>query len=312
MRIARYDASMRGAWDGFVRSSRNGTFLFERAYMEYHADRFKDHSLMVSNERDEIVALLPANEAGDQFSSHGGLTYGGFVVGSKMTTPAMLEAFEQTLAYLRGRDFASFRYKPVPHIYHLQPAQEDLYALFRHGGRIYRRDVLVAVAPSRRLPYQERRVRKVKQAAKAGVRAEGSRDFAAYWTILEENLARSHAAAPVHSLAEITQLAGDFPENIRLHLARDDAGPVAGVVIYDTGRVAKVQYIASNERGRDVGALDLLFVQLLEREYAARDYFDFGSSNGPDGTSLNVGLIEQKEGFGARAVAQDFYEVALA
>ena len=48
----RRDASMRRAWDDFVRSSRNGTFLFERAYMEYHADRFKDHSLVISNERD--------------------------------------------------------------------------------------------------------------------------------------------------------------------------------------------------------------------------------------------------------------------
>lgn len=34
-------------WDDLVRRSRNGVFLFERAYMDYHADRFSDASVIV-------------------------------------------------------------------------------------------------------------------------------------------------------------------------------------------------------------------------------------------------------------------------
>ncbi|MDO4232378.1 MAG: hypothetical protein Q4D19_09610 [Lautropia sp.] len=34
-------------WDAFVRRSRNGVFLFERSYMDYHADRFADASVIV-------------------------------------------------------------------------------------------------------------------------------------------------------------------------------------------------------------------------------------------------------------------------
>jgi hypothetical protein len=40
MRVERYTGAARGLWDGFVRDSRNGTFLFFRDYMEYHQDRF--------------------------------------------------------------------------------------------------------------------------------------------------------------------------------------------------------------------------------------------------------------------------------
>ena len=37
----------RQEWDNMVENSANGTFLFKRNYMEYHAHRFIDFSLMV-------------------------------------------------------------------------------------------------------------------------------------------------------------------------------------------------------------------------------------------------------------------------
>jgi hypothetical protein len=40
-------------------------------------------------------------------------------------------------------------------------------------------------------------------------------------------------------------------------------------------------------------------------------YFDFGISNERGGRILNEGLADYKEGFGARAVAHDFYELML-
>lgn len=312
MKVTRYAPSMREAWDTFVRDSKNGTFIIERGYMDYHAEIFADHSLLFHGGDGELLALLPANEADGVLTSHGGLTYGGMVSGHRMTTPAMLEAFEGLLAHMHSAGLARLLYKTVPHIYHAHPAEEDRYALFRCGARLYRSDVLAVALPRNPLGYQQRRVRKVKQAVKEGLTTVTSRDFAAFWPILEANLGVVHGKRPVHSLAEIELLAGRFPDNVRLHLALDGAIPVAGVVIYDSGRVAHVQYIGSVERGREVGALDLIFTTLIERDYAMREYFDFGISNEDDGRVLNVGLIEQKEGFGARAVAHDFYEMALA
>ena len=311
MKILRYEASMAGRWDEFVDRSKNGTFLLRRAYMDYHADRFEDHSLVFCTDGGDWLAVLPANKAGSRLSSHDGLTYGGFVSGPRMTTPAMLECFDALLAYLRSGGFTALRYKTIPHIYASHPAEEDRYALFRLGARLYRRDVLAVALPGQPLPYQERRTRKMKQAAKAGLELKREIDFAPFWRVLEANLESVHGAKPVHSLAEITLLAGRFPGNIGLHVVREGGEAVAGVVVYDTGRVAHVQYIGSNAQGRELGALDLLFPALIQQEYAKRPYFDFGISNEDDGKVLNVGLIEQKEGFGARAVAHDFYEVDI-
>ncbi|MGG6545868.1 UNVERIFIED_CONTAM: GNAT family N-acetyltransferase, partial [Prevotella sp. 15_C9] len=42
--IIRYSAGDKERWDRFVRRSKNGTFLMQRDYMDYHADRFQDCS----------------------------------------------------------------------------------------------------------------------------------------------------------------------------------------------------------------------------------------------------------------------------
>ena len=45
--IRRYTADRADEWNLFVAASKNGTFLFDRRFMDYHSDRFRDHSLMV-------------------------------------------------------------------------------------------------------------------------------------------------------------------------------------------------------------------------------------------------------------------------
>ena len=57
--IKKYSPADRTAWDQFVKTSKNGTFLFERAYMDYHSDRFTDFSLLIFR-KGRLYALLPA------------------------------------------------------------------------------------------------------------------------------------------------------------------------------------------------------------------------------------------------------------
>ncbi len=47
--VERYTASRKREWDAFVSAAKNATFLFSRDYMDYHSDRFADHSLMIFN-----------------------------------------------------------------------------------------------------------------------------------------------------------------------------------------------------------------------------------------------------------------------
>jgi hypothetical protein len=106
-------------------------------------------------------------------------------------------------------------------------------------------------------------------------------------------------------------LAGRFPDNIRLFAAHRGGEMLAGVVIYETPRVAHTQYIGANEEGRKLGALDLICQYLLGERYVAKHYFDFGISNEDDGLYLNSGLIRNKESYGARATVFDRYSLDL-
>ena len=68
---------------------------FYRNYMEYHADRFKDCSLIVLDEKERVVAVFPASKNKSEIESHGGLTFGGFITNEKMSVSDMLTIFEK-------------------------------------------------------------------------------------------------------------------------------------------------------------------------------------------------------------------------
>lgn len=300
-------------WNQMVATARNGSFLFDRGYMDYHADRFVDASLIVSR-RGAPFALLPANREGDAIISHGGLTYGGFIFDQRMTVTSMLSMFDQTAAYLRNGGVRRWVYKPSPAFYHRAPAQEDLYALFRRDARLWRRDVIsiIDMQDLAAAPRQERRRRGVRKAEKAGVTFGRSDDWAGFWRILTNRLQERHGRQPVHALDEIRLLARRFPDRIQLYAAWSPQGDMlAGVVCYDVGSAVHAQYIAASDHGRAVGAQDLLFCRLLDSLATTRRWFSFGISNEDDGRRLNSGLAEYKESFGARTAVQDFYEIIL-
>jgi hypothetical protein len=311
MKVLRYSDELAGRWDDFVRASKNGTFLFLRGYMDYHRDRFPDHSLIFVADSGAWVAVFPATAAEQVLSSHSGLTYGGFVTDEKTTTPLILQCFELLRAYCTEQGFGRVIYKTIPHIYHRLPAEEDQYGLFRSGAKLHRRDVLSAICRPGRAPTQERRRRGHKKALQAGARVVRTSDFEAYWRVLEATLQARHDSRPVHTHAEIALLASRFPENIQLHAAFIDSELVAGIVMFVSEQVAHAQYIAAGDRGREVAALDLLGEQLISETFASHRCFDFGISNEQNGMYLNNGLLEQKEGFGARAVVHDHYTLEI-
>lgn len=308
--IELYEPSFQSAWDAFVMSSKNGTFLLMRDYMDYHRDRFADCSFVV-RDGETVVALLPANRVNDDLYSHQGLTYGGFITSAAMTTPQMLEVFDATLIHLRQQGIRRLHYKTIPSIYHSVPAEEDRYALFIKSASLSRRDVLSVIPCASRAPVQSRRRRGATKAFREGVVVDASDDFRSYWNLLSDHLQQRFAVSPVHSLEEIELLKSRFSQEIQLYTAQRDGLLLAGVVLFETAQVAHVQYIASSAEGRDVGALDAVFTELIENRFARKPYFDFGISNENSGRYLNTGLIEQKEGFGARAVVHDHYTLNL-
>lgn len=311
VRVERYQDAHRTAWDEFVRRSKNGVFLFLRDYMEYHRDRFADHSLLFLK-GDEILAVLPANDAAGQLVSHGGLTFGGLVSGPRMRASTMLSVMDALIAHGRAHGFRSLVYKAVPHIYHAIPAEEDLYALSRAGAALVRRDVSCAIDLANALPYSKGRKWGVKRAAASGVEVAQSHDFASFMVIEAELLASKYGTRPVHTAEEIARLAAGFPDNIRLFGAFRGGRMIAGTILYGGERVVHTQYIAATEEGKELCALDLVIDRVIREHCAGRRWFDFGISTEQNGLYLNVGLMENKESYGARAVVHDFYELPFA
>lgn len=311
MRVQLYNESLKPVWDDFVRCSKNGTFLFFRDYMDYHHDRFIDYSLLVYDGKERLIALLPANKKDNIILSHGGLTYGGFITDRTMKTPLMLEVFEETIKYLRQNSFACLIYKTIPYIYARIPAEEDRYALFIYNAVMIRRGVLSVMANSCRPEFQERRLRGIKKASANGLRVELSEDWNGYWKVLGETIWNTYQTQPVHSLDEITRLHARFSENIKLFACFRQTALLGGVVIYETEFVARTQYIAAREQGKELGALDLIFHYLLNEVYSQKPFFEFGTSDEDNGRRLNKGLIDQKEGFGARTIVHDHYEIKI-
>jgi hypothetical protein len=311
--VKRYTRDRQKEWDEFIGRARNGTFLFNRGYMEYHADRFLDHSLMIF-QGGQLAAVLPANlDGSDVLASHDGLTYGGLVVPSTITLTQTMACFHAVLRELHGAGVELFRYKYFP-LYYSQGSEDDLsYSLFLLGARLYRRDCSLAVPCANRLPFQKRRLRQAKKALRARFVIRQDLDFCAFWEhVLIPRLASRYGVRPVHTLAEITLLAARFGQNIKQFSVYDGAEILAGMTIYETRSVAHAQYIAATDRGRKLGALDLLVDWLLNNRYQDKKYFDFGASNEPQRHALNHGLLEWKEGFGARSFALDQYEIQTA
>ena len=311
--IRRYTADLANEWDSFVAKSKNGSFLFDRKYMDYHSDRFIDHSLLFYNNR-KMYAVLPANDDGHgTLWSHQGLTFGGLLMGKDCRASKVREIFFQANDYLRDKGFSRVVYKHVPYIYSSLPAEEDLFALVNVCHAIVRsRDVASVVDLKCRLTFSELRRRGVKKATKENLKVRESDESSLFWDVLSDNLMTRFGAVPVHSLSEIKLIKSRFPENIRLYVVLDEEKIVGGTVLYIYADTVKTQYISTNERGRKVGALDFLFYYLLNKyESEGYSFFDFGTSNRVDNDDLNEPLIFQKEGFGGRAVCYDTYEWKL-
>jgi hypothetical protein len=303
---AAYTASDRAAWDEFVATGKNASFMFMRDYMEYHGDRFVDASVVIRR-GETVQAVLPATSSDEStVVSHGGLTYGGLVVGRDASLNEVVESFGALLEHLAGESASTLIYKRIPGFYNSLPDSEIDHLAFLLGARTERLDVTAVVTQLDRLPRNNRRRRGERKAGQAGVEVrEGL--FDRFWNdVLEPRLADRYAAKPVHSLAEILVLAGRFPRSIRQYTVHVGDTVVAGATIYETPIVAKAQYIASTETGREIGALDFLFQWLLDERYQDRRFFDLGTSNNADGT-INRTLFEWKEGFGARSYSFPTY-----
>ena len=311
MEIRRYRREDKELWNYFVSKARNATFLFDRNYMDYHADRFDDNSFMFYH-KGKLKAVLPANVAGDTLYSHQGLTYGGLLLDKKATVEDVLECFDSLNSWLRENGKSKVVYKALPWIYQQYPSEEDLYALtWKCKAQLISRNIASTIVIDNKLKFAESRKSGIRKALSLNIEVGESNDVDGFWHVLEDNLGNRYNAKPVHTASEMKLLMSRFPNNIKLYVAKMNGEIVGGTLIYVTPQVVHTQYISASVEGKKHGALDLLFDYIINKVYANCRYFDFGKSTEQGGAYLNEPLIFQKEGFGGRGVCYDWYQWEL-
>lgn len=284
--------------------------MFDRGYVEYHADRFQDASILVEDDG-RPVAALPASRSGGAVASHGGLTFGGLSHGPEIGARRAIELLDTLLAFLGAEGVETLRYKAVPHIYHRFPAEGDLYALSRRGAVLDRREVSASIVLARPVAPGKGRRAGIGRARRAGLDVGRDDDLEGFMALEDAVLRERHGVRPVHTAPELAMLRSRFPESIDLWTARRSGAILAGMVAYVTPMVAHAQYLAASPAGRDASALDGVIAAALAHYRGRVEVFDFGISTTAAGSVLNEGLARNKESYGARPICYDSYEVPV-
>lgn len=308
--VRKYASSDFDIWNDFVKNAKNSLFIHNRNFMEYHSDRFTDNSLMFYDD-EELLALLPCNIKDNELFSHGGLTYGGFITNLKMKQYKMQECFTALKTYMVENNIKSLTYKTIPYCYDTLASQEDLYSLYVNGAKVLKVEPSTLIDMTIPVKLPKGRKAQIARAKREGVKIELSNDFESFIELENKILSELHNTKAVHSPAELHLLQSRFPEQIELYAAIYEGKLIAGTVIFVYNNVIHTQYMAADDKAREIGALDYVVSEVIEKYKQTKRYLDFGISSENAGQYLNEGLIAQKESFGGRTMVYQTWKLDL-
>lgn len=280
--------------------------------MEYHNDRFEDHSF-IFYKKQKPIALFPANKKGNTLYSHQGLTFGSFVLSKNIGANEVNELLELLINHATKEGFQEIVIKMIPQIYHKQASNELSYFLHLKNGQLVNKNFVLAIDYSQPLQIHKTKRKHYEKNKDIGFEVEITSNFESFWTgVLQPKLQQKYNANPVHTLEEITKLQQHFPENIIQYNLKLDGEIVAGITIFKNKEVVKSQYGATTAKGEAVRALEFLFLHIIYKfqEEGIR-YFSMGTVDADTDKGYNVGLLKQKEELGCVAFTQDIYKLSL-
>mgnify|MGYP006394157719 CR=1 FL=1 len=138
MRIITYSDELETDWDNFVQHSRNGTFMQQRNFINYHPpEKFKDCSLLFYDHQNRIIAVIPAalKQEGESsiFHSYPGASHGGIIIDHTFDTSKALTLIPLLIEHCRSLGFHAIEMKMIPRNYYFWPSDEIDFSLRYHG-----------------------------------------------------------------------------------------------------------------------------------------------------------------------------------
>lgn len=286
----------------------NSTFLFDRDFMDYHSNRFKDHSLLIFR-NNNLIGLLPAHHSENVLFSHQGLTYGGIIQCSEIPKTEMAVLLKALKVYLKTLSISFFEYKTIPSFYY-RSSKKILEHLNSSAFKVVKKNKVLA------LDFADYQIHKTKlkhyrKGLSLGLEIRMDHDFDSFWNkLLVPRLFKKYQSVPVHTLQEIQLLHSRFPEQILQFNAYLNNELVAGLTIFDKGNVVKSQYAATCLKGEKCYAIDVLFLHLIAYyKTQGKLYFSMGTVSTKDKLGYNPGLLRQKQELGCQIYDQYVYRV---
>ena len=310
IQVERFDAELKPVWDDLVRRAVNGHFMFERDFMEYHADRFDDHSL-VFRDGTRPIAVLPAHREGDDLVSHQGLPFAGLIWTEKARLRSMHEIIGALVAYLSDHGFLRLVYCAMPAPYKRHHGDDDIYPLERAGAVVVRTRVASSVRIDDSPGISRKRRQILQQAAHHGIRIEQGIPVSDCHELITRFLEERFQTRPVHTASELQLLAARFPEQIRCAGAFHGDSLVHTMVTFHSRTCIRLQYSAGTRPGRELYAADLMISSLIQELSKQGGWIDFGTSMDPRTGDLDPGLHAFKESFGGRTSLLRTYQLGL-
>jgi hypothetical protein len=307
--VRRYSYEYFELWNAFISIAKNATFLFHRDFMEYHADRFEDFSLLVF-EGENLVSVIPANRVGHTIFSHQGLTYGGFVFIDDLVTFEIDLIIAEVILYLKENQFKEFSIKDIVSIYLKERKIETQQSLVKNGAELVETKMNLAIDFNSNFKISKSKLKHYNRIQSIGLSIRNEENLTDFWNkVLCPRLEQKFNVKPVHSLKEIIGLKNKFPENIYQYSVYKDEEILAGITVFKTNTVIKSQYGATTEKGEKYRALDYLYITLIDKYKSQLDFFDMGTVNDDSELGYNFGLLNQKKELGCDLFEQKYFKI---
>jgi hypothetical protein len=309
--VRRYSSEYFELWNAFISTAKNATFLFHRDFMEYHADRFQDFSLLVF-EGEKLVSVIPANREGDTVFSHQGLTYGGFVFYDDLVTFEIDLIIAEVILYLKENQIKEFSIKEIVSIYLNERKMETQQSLVKNGAELVEAKMNLAIDFNSNFKVSKSKLKHYNRIKSIGLSIRNEENLTDFWNkVLCPRLEQKFNVKPVHSLKEIIGLKNKFPENIYQYSVYKDEEILAGITVFKTNTVIKSQYGATTEKGEKYRALDYLYITLIDKYKSQLDFFDMGTVNDNSELGYNFGLLNQKKELGCDLFEQKYFKIVI-
>lgn len=327
-RFELYDSSLEKEWDQFIEEkSINGTFLQSRRFFNYHpADRFKDVSLVIYNEKNNIAALCPAcelEEAGKKvFFSHKGTTFGGIIIDEKhYNAKHVVVLVEELKEYLKAQGYGKAYLKMTSDVFSMRESDLFQYA-FWYAGYAEHKELSTYINYA---TYKESILSNFAQGKRTNVHnceKEGllvrplntDEEIRTFYDILCENLSK-YDTKPVHTIDELLDFKNSrFVSECGFYGVYKDDEMLAGSMMFYFDKVgcAHTQYLAARQAYNKLSPMTFMYYSMID-EMRKRGYktISWGTATEEMGTVLNMGLITSKEDFGSSYCNNLTYTIEL-